>query len=201
MKIRSLILIFFLFLGSHIIAQDTTCECRNWIIPRYLNLQYSGGVGNYVIGAGYTLNKSQSLRLVLQYGFTPKYKANVTLHTSSLKFSYYPLRIRLWKDLSILPDIAIGISRVFADGSGTFTRLPSYYPDGYYAPNAFRYHFNLGAMLRYDLPSRYFVKAVEIYLETTTNDLYIHYYLNYDPIKLSDIFSMCIGANILMGRK
>jgi len=50
------------------------------------------------------------------------------------------------------------------------------------------------------LKQKYFVQAVELYLETTTNDLYVHYYVNYDPIKLTDIFSMAIGINILMGR-
>ena len=181
-------------------AQNVEPKCRNWIIPKYLNIQYSGGVGNYVIGAGYILNKSQSLRLIIQYGLTPKYVAKYRLHTSSLKFTYNPVRIKIYNELSIAPTVSLGMSRVFADGPGTFTRLPSYYPDGYYAPNAFRAHFSLGGVLRYDLKQKYFVQAVELYLETTTNDLYVHYYVNYDPIKLTDIFSMAIGINILMGR-
>ena len=186
----------FLFAG----AQNNSQKCRNWIIPKYLNLQYSGGVGNYVIGAGYILNKSQSLRLSFQYGYTPAYKAKYTIHTSSVKFSYYPVKLRIYKQFSAIPEVSLGVSRVFADGPGTFTRLPSYYPDGYYAPNAFRFHFSLGGAFRYDLKSKYYVQAVELYFETTTNDLYVMYYLNYDPIKLTDIFSMAIGINILMGR-
>ena len=200
MKTRILIISFLLLSWINSGAQDEGRDCRNWIIPKYLNLQYSGGVGNYVIGAGYILNQVQSLRLIFQYGFTPRYKAENTLHTSGIKFSYYPVKFKLFGDFSVIPDVSIGISRVFADGAGTFTRLPSYYPEGYYAPNAFRFHFSLGGVFRYDLKTENFVQALELYVETTTNDLYIQYYMNYEPIKLTDIFSMAIGVNILMGR-
>ena len=180
-------------------AQESP-KCRNWIIPKYLNLQYSGGIGNYVIGAGYILNKSQRLRLIIQYGFTPQYTANSNLHTSSLRFTYNPVMIKIYKEFSVAPTASLGVSRVFADGPGTFTRLPSYYPDGYYAPNAFRTHLSLGGVFRYDMSPKSFLQAIELYLETTTNDLYVKYYLNYDAIKITDIFSMAIGVNILMGR-
>lgn len=193
-------IIIFLHISFGLLGQETDRDCRNWIIPRYLNLQYAGGIGNYIIGAGYTLNKSQSLRLALQYGFTPKYKADRNLHTTSLKFSYLPVKQRVFKNVSVLPVISFGSSRVFADGPGTFTRLPSYYPEGYYAPNAFRLHFGLGGALRYELPSKYFVKAVEFHMETTTNDLYFKYFFNYEAIKISDIFSLALTINIFMGR-
>ena len=200
MKSKILIVFIFLLVWSYSEAQDKGRNCRNWIIPKYLNLQYSGGVGNYVIGAGYILNQAQSLRLIFQYGFTPKYKAENTLHTSGIKFSYYPVQLKLFNDFSIIPDVSLGISKVFSDGPGTFTRLPSYYPDGYYAPNAFRFHFNLGGVFRYDLDPKHFIKAIELYIETTTNDLYVSYYFKYEPIKITDIFSMAIGVNIIMGR-
>lgn len=183
-----------------LIGQEADQKCRNWIIPRYLSLQYAGGIGNYIIGAGYTLNKSQSLRLALQYGFTPKYKAERNLHTTSLKISYLPVKQALYKSFSLLPVISLGTSRVFADGPGTFTRLPSYYPDGYYAPNAFRLHFSLGGAGRYELPSKYFVNAIELHVETTTNDLYVKYYFYYEAVKISDIFSLSLAVNIFMGR-
>ena len=194
--IISLFMSAFLFAG----AQDNSQKCRNWIIPKYLNLQYADGKGFDLTAIQTRMNKSQSLRMIIQYGFTPEYKAKYRLHTSSLKLTYDPVRIKIYNELSIAPTVSLGVSWVFADGPGTFTRLPSYYPKGYYAPNAFRAHFSLGGIFRYDLKPKYFVQAVELYLETTTNDLYVHYYLNYDPIKLTDIFSMAIGINILMGK-
>lgn len=200
MKKKLIVIALVLITCMSTYAQEDDCKCRNWIIPKYLKLQYSGGVGNYVFGAGYLLNKSQSLRLILQYGITPAYKAEYRLHTSSLRFTYIPTRIKIYKEFSAAPSVSLGTSRVFADGPGTFTRLPSYYPEGYYAPNAFRIHFSLGGVFRYDLDPEHFVQAVELCIETTTNDLYMHYYLNYEPIKLTDIFSMAIGVNILMGR-
>lgn len=176
-------------------------DCRNWIIPRYLNLQFAGGIGQYVIGAGYTLNKAKNLHLSFQYGFTPKHESKRNLHTTAVKFSYLPFEIDIYKGLKVHPSIGVGISRVFADGPGTFTRLPEYYPDGYYAPNAFRGHLNLGAVFKYQFNEKYFIKALEWYVETTTNDLYILYYVSYDPFHFYNIFSMALGVNIYMGKQ
>lgn len=201
MKSKPIVFFLLLLASLHLFGQEEDCRQRNWIIPRYLNLQYSGGIGTYVIGAGYTLNKSQSLRLVFLYGFTPESKANLYLHNLSFKFTYHPVWIKVYKDFSLSPTTSLGASYIFADGPGTFAKLPSYYPDDYYAPNAFRAHFSLGGVGRYDLDEKYFVRAIELYIETTTNDLYVKYFIKYDALKLTDIFSMAIGVNILMGRK
>jgi len=178
-------------------AQNEEVKKRNWIIPAYLNLQYAGGVGNYIIGAGYTLNKSQSLRFAFQYGFTPKYKSKKNLHITSLKFSYLPTDIKIYKNISAMPSISAGVSRIFADGPGTFTRLPSYYPEGYYSPNAFRFHLSLGANFKYRFTNPRNIKALEFYIETTTNDLYMKYYINYRKVHLTNIFTMALGINIM----
>ncbi len=193
-----------LTISIHTFAQDTiinnkvyTQKQRSWIIPAYVNLQYAGGIGNYIIGAGYTLNKSQSLRFALKYGFTPKYRSNKNLHISTVEFCYLPVDIPVQSNISIMPKITTAVSRVFADGPGTFTRLPSYYPEGYYAPNAFRFHFSLGITGHYQLKQKYKVKAIEFYIETTTNDLYLKYYFNYSGLQLTNVFTMALGANIM----
>ena len=69
-------MIGFILTNVMLVAQDQEEKRRNWIVPSFINTQYAGGIGNYIIGAGYFLNKSQSLRLIIQYGFTPKYKTN-----------------------------------------------------------------------------------------------------------------------------
>lgn len=191
------ILSLLIFVQIGLQAQNEETKKRNWIIPAYVNIQYAGGVGNYVIGAGYTLNKSQSLRFSFHYGFTPKFKSKKNLHITSLKFSYLPIDFKIYKKVSAMPVISIGSSRVFADGPGTFTRLPSYYPEGYYAPNAFRFHFSIGADFKYRFKDTSTVKALEFYVETTTNDLYLKYYFNYNKIHFTEIFTMALGVNIM----
>lgn len=196
-KFINLLLVLLAFQIS-VYAQEEKTKKRNWIIPAYANLQYAGGVGNYIIGAGYTLNKPQSLRLAFQYGYTPKFKTNNHLHVASLKFSYLPIELNLYKNISAMPVISAGISKVFADGPGTFSRLPSYYPDGYYAPNANRYHFSLGANFKYKFKKQGIVKALEFYAETTTNDLYIKYFYKYNKIHITRAFTLALGINILI---
>ena len=178
-------------------AQDKEAKKRNWIIPTYLNFQYAGGIGNYIIGAGYILNKSQSLRFAFQYGFTPKYRSKRNLHIASIKFNYLPVDFKIYKNISAMPSISAGVSRIFADGPGTFTRLPSYYPEGYYSPNAFRFHLSLGADFKYSFTNPGTIKALEFYIETTTNDLYMKYYFNYSRLHLTKIFTMALGINIM----
>jgi len=197
MKKTAAIIILLVFTGIDQYAQEEQTKKRSWIIPSHVVAQYAGGVGSAVIGAGYVLNKSQSLRLKVQYGFTPKYKANKNLHSISTFFSYLPVKIDVNKKISAMPLLRVGWSRAFADGPGTFTRLPSYYPDGYYAPNAYRFHFNLGANCHYSFNKKQTVKALEFYIETTTNDLYVKYLLKYNKIHINHIFTMTLGVNIM----
>lgn len=170
---------------------------RNWIIPAYVNLQYAGGIGNYIIGGGYTLNKAQSIRFALKYGFVPKFKSEKNLHISTIEFCFLPVKVKVEDRVSVMPRITLAVSRVFADGPGTFTRLPSYYPEGYYAPNAFRFHFSLGVTGRYQLNKKNKVKALEFYIETTTNDLYMRNYFCYADLHFTNMFTMALGVNVM----
>ncbi len=195
-KLINILLVILAFQLS-VNAQDEKAKKWGWLIPAFANLQYAGGVGNYIIGAGYTLNKPQSLRLAFQYGYTPKFVTNKTLHIGSLKFSYLPVDVKLYKNISAMPVLSVGISKTFADGPGTFSRLPSYYPEGYYAPNAYRFHFSLGANFKYQFKNQGIIKALELYVETTTNDLYMKYYFKYDKIPITHAFTMALGINIM----
>lgn len=185
----------FLFCGTLIYGQDT-CKCRrSWITPRFVTLQYAGGIGNYVIGPGYYINKSGSLQLGILYGFTPKYKANTSINTLSLKFVATIFKIKI-KDHYLAPIAGLGVSHIFGDGNKTFFRLPEVYPEDYYAPSSIRMHLNLGGKFRYNFKKKWFIHGVELYVETTTNDLYLKYYYSYKAIKINQIFTMDIGVNI-----
>lgn len=198
-----LLLAFFILPGA-LLSQNNeqpeninTEKHRNWIIPAYVNFQYAGGIGNYIIGGGYTLNKSQSIRLALKYGFVPKFKSKKNLHISTIEFCFLPVKVQVDDRITAMPKITLAVSRVFADGPGTFTRLPSYYPEGYYAPNAFRFHFSLGITGRYQLNKKYKVKALEFYAETTTNDLYMRNYYSYTDLHFTNMFTMALGVNVM----
>jgi hypothetical protein len=196
MSKKLVILLGLILIQLAIIAQNKDEKKKNWIVPTFINLQYAGGIGNYIVGAGYFLNKSESLRLMIQYGFTPKYKTKKNLHTSTISFNALPWKYKPKENIALIPLVGIAVSRVFADGPGTFTRLPSHYPDGYYTPNAFRAHFNIGGTFQYRFKKQSGIRALEFYILTTTNDLYLKYFFKYKPIKINDIFSMAFGINI-----
>lgn len=193
---KTKVILFAIFFPVCILAQNNSEDKRNWIIPTFVNFQYAGGVGQYIIGGGYDLNKSKNLRMLIQYGFVPKKRSKKNLHITCLRFNYLPFDFKLYKDFRFKPTIGLGISHIFPDGPGTFIRLPSHYPEGYYAPNAFRLHFNLGGVYEYHFQKEFFIENLEFYIETTTNDLYLKYFYKYEPIKIVHIFSMAFGINI-----
>lgn len=204
MKIHIVCILFtFLFLSFSVdtVAQDTIIRYKKVIVPNYLNFQYAGNYGAYILGGGYYLNKKHTLELVVGYGYTSKHKAAIRIHNVFVKGIYIPFTWKLNRNWFISPQTGITISRQFSGGTNTFTRLPKTYPDGYYAPNAFRIHFNFGFKVRKWLSEENFIKAVEFYAETTTNDMYVTYLIKSTEVKLRNIFSMALGINLIIFNK
>jgi hypothetical protein len=97
----------------------------------------------------------------------------------------------------LFPQTGLGISRQFPEGTNTFVRLPKTFPEGYYAPNAFRLHLNLGGKIRKEISKDGPIKAIDFYAETTTNDQYVMYMFKSHEVGLNDIFSLALGVNLL----
>jgi len=74
-------LIFHLFANS----QDTIIRYKKPIVPDYLNLQYAGNVGAYVIGAGYNMNRKKTLEFVVSYGFSLPHHSAKRIHNIAIK--------------------------------------------------------------------------------------------------------------------
>lgn len=190
-----------LIISSHSQAQDTIIRYKKVLIPNYINLQYAGNYGAYILGGGYYLNKKHTLQMVLGYGYSSKHKADQRMRNVFVKGIYVPKTWDLKKDWSFSVQTGITISRQFSGGANIFNRLPKTYPEGYYAPNAYRLHLNFGVKIRKNIGDDFFIKAIEFYAETTTNDLYLKYYFNYDKIGFNDIFSMAFGVNLILFNK
>ncbi len=191
-------LLVFSFQGH---SQDTIIRYKKTLVPNYVNFQYAGNYGAYIIGAGYYLNKKQTLDLVLGYGYTSKHKAAKRIHNIFVKGIYLPITLDLKKAWFLTPQLGMALSMYFPGGTNTFIRLPKIYPDGYYAPNAFRFHFNFGVRVRKFIGEEHFIKAVDFYVETTTNDLYASYLFKSNEVGLSSIFSMALGVNLVLFNK
>lgn len=202
-SMRQRIFIYFIFIMSALICkegftQDTLIFYKKPLVPNYINSQFAGNVGAMIIGAGYRMNRKRTLELVVAYGYTPKYEAAKRIHNFSLKGIFIPVEWDLGNGWYLYPQTGLGISRQFPKGNSTFITLPSTYPEGYYAPNALRIHFNLGGKLRREFGRERLIEAIEFYAETTTNDLYMYYYFKSKEIWLNNIFSMAIGVNFVI---
>ena len=171
-------------------AQDTIIRFKRALTPNYINLQYAGNYGAYIAGAGYYLNHKHTLQLVAGYGYTTKQKANKRIHNIFVKGIVVPTTFDLKKGWMLAPQMGITISRQFSGAGNTFVRLPKTFPDGYYAPNALRFHLNLGVKVRKQLKDYTFIKAIDFYAETTTNDLYMTYLLKSKEVQFRNIFKI-----------
>jgi len=185
-------------IASHVTAQDTIIRYKKTLVPNYINFQYAGNYGAYILGTGYFMNKKQTVNLVVGYGYTSKHKAATRIHNVFLKGILIPISWELKEAWYLSAQTGITISRQFSGGTNTFTRLPKTYPDGYYAPNAFRFHFNFGGKVRKYLGEERFIKAIDFYIETTTNDLYLTYLFKSKEVALRNIFSMAFGINLII---
>ncbi|HPE43829.1 MAG TPA: hypothetical protein PKV88_07085 [Bacteroidales bacterium] len=193
-KILILIVLLLLLLGGKAFAQEKS----RGIIPDYINLQFAGNIGALSAGAGYYLNPANSLALDAIYGFSPAYRTGKAIHNIVVRLNYSPYNIGLNDALNLKPFASLAISRQIADGDRTFERLPKNFPEGYYAPNAFRLHFDLGLSLHKKFAPEKRVRGMEFYLATTTNEMYVTYFINSREVGLGDIFSLTLGIKMIL---
>lgn len=192
---------FLLSFLYNVSGQDTVVRYKRTLAPNYVNFQYAGNYGTYIIGAGYYLNKKQSLDLVFGYGYSPKNVAGFNIQNIFIKSMYLPVNWKLKHSWSLAPQMGVSISRWFSGGTNTFARLPSYYYDGYYAPNAYRFHVNFGGRVRKAIGDDTFVKAIDFYIETTSNDLNLYYFFKSPDVGFTRIWSMAVGVNLVLFNK
>lgn len=189
-----LISLLLLLLNGRAFAQEKS----RGIIPDYINLQFAGNIGALSAGAGYYLNPAKSLALDAIYGFSPAYRTGKAIHNVVIRLNYSPINLDLNDALSLKPFASFAISRQIADSDRTFERLPKNFPEGYYAPNAFRLHFDFGLSLQKKFAPEKRIRGMEFYLATTTNEMYVTYFINSREVGLGDIFSLTIGIKLIL---
>ncbi len=196
--IRMGLVMALLCLSGRVAAQDTLIMYKKPLVPNYINTQFAGNIGMGSVGAGYRMNKKRTIEWVFGFGYTPQHEAARKIFNLSFRTVYLPVSWNIGQNSYLFPQLTLGVSRQFASGNKTFVTLPNTYPDGYYAPNAFRAHFSIGGRLRKELKPGFFFEAIEFYAETTTNDLYLTYYYKSRTVRLTSIFSMALGVNLVM---
>ncbi|UCE24722.1 MAG: hypothetical protein JSU74_01340, partial [Candidatus Zixiibacteriota bacterium] len=92
--------------------------------------------------------------------------------------------------------LRLGLSASVALGETYFVSLPQRYPSNYYWPTALRFGLYAGTGIQRDLDGFLGFRAVDLYFEVGTVDIYLRNYLLSDYIRFWDIVSFGIGTSL-----
>ena len=176
-------------------AQD-----RNKLVPDAVLIQHAGSIGYLSAGVGYELFKNNKGSLDLLYGYVSQTEGG-KLDIATVKFSYRTFSIHI-KDAAVIYPFNPGafFSYTFSENlSFAFDRQQ--YGKGYYGwSEAFRSHLSVSNELELN-GSKLFgdqkIKAIVIYSEFNSNDLYlVSWATNTDGLSLADIFKFGVGVRV-----
>lgn len=179
-----------------------TCTCwfslsaQSPFIPNQLTVQHGGGIGWLAVGLGYKTS-SDKLNVSLLYGYVPPNQGG-RLDIFTLKAGYNPFHINLYKGLAWRPINPVAFVS-YTTNKYFYTSWPgSRYPDDYYWwSSAFRVHIGLQSSIAIKLPSKACARSLSMYVEMSTNDLYISSYMtNRKYLSLYDISVLSAGVKL-----
>ncbi|MES2780797.1 MAG: hypothetical protein V4651_12965 [Bacteroidota bacterium] len=184
-----LVLLTFMYSCSFVSAQSR-------FLPNQLTVQHGGGIGWLSVGVGYK-NRTDKFNIALLYGYVPPSEGG-QLDIFTLKAGYNPFSIKtvkgiVWKPLNPVAFLSYTTNEHF------YTSWPgSRYPDDYYWwSSAFRMHVGLQSSLVFNLPAKACARSATMYIEMSTNDLYISSYLsNRKYLSLYDISVLSAGVKL-----
>ena len=157
---------------------------RNWekMIPTHTKIQFAGNMGLLSFGTGWV----------------PKYDSKHTKVTMTLKQNYMPWSLHLGKGFSTEP-LACGCYFNTVFGSEFWVREPERYPKGYYNfSSKVRSHIFLGQRLTYDIDpkQRHTAKAITVFYELSTCDLYLISAVTNSYLRPRDYLSLSFGMKL-----
>lgn len=193
-KLRPLLLIFSFFLVPSLsFGQNKILKA---LTPDYINLQYGGSIGYVSAGVGYHF-LGEKTSLSFNYGFVPSSKGG-PLNILTPKFDYKPFNIHFGKNVVWKP-INPGLFISYTLGRNFDKKFdPDQYPEGYYWwSTALKIHLGFSTEVKILGSQKSAIKAVSLYAETNTNDLYlISWFENRTTTPISRIFFMGYGVRL-----
>ena len=170
---------------------------RRWnaIVPNLSIFQYAGDIGMLSIGTGWDYGGRNQWETYLMLGYTPRHNTPDEYFTLSLKETYAPWSIPLWRDARLAPlFVSLTVSTLL---NGEFwVKNPDRYPSGYYSfSSKIRFHIGLGQKIRFsNLQHRsHWFKDIAFYYEVSSSDMYIFQKIRNKSIPLGDIICLAVG--------
>jgi hypothetical protein len=193
-----LLLALWSFCESQAFAQrsDST-RVRRWYIPQFVPVQFAGNIGVISTGLGYS-SRLRNYHLSLVYGYVPRSIGGTRIHTIAARNSFPIARYSLNNNQVLIPYLGVGLS--FEIGGNSFFRQPDHFPKSYYDfPKNMHLLAYGGAKVQhlFDRTSSRF-RGVEFFAEAGTIDVYLWYKTMSPDIRFYEIFSIALGANVLL---
>lgn len=176
---------------------------KHWenLIPTYSKLQFAGNMGLLSIGTGWDYGKRRQWETDILFGVLPKYQSNRTKITFTVKQNYIPWSIQLKEGPFSLEPLSCGLYMNTVFGDEFWVREPERYPKGYYGfSSKIRTHVFAGQRLTYDIPKnkRYGARAITLFYEISTCDLYLISAFTNSYLKPKDYLSLSFGLKLQM---
>lgn len=174
---------------------------RHWaaLIPTHTKLQFAGNMGLLSFGFGWDYGKRNQWETDLLFGFVPKYESDKAKATFTLKQNYIPWSLQIKESRFSAEPLACGLYFNTVFGDEFWVSEPERYPKGYYGfSSKVRIHIFLGQRLTYDIdPKRRFTaKALTLFYELSTCDLYLISAATNRYLRPRDYLSLSFGVKI-----
>ena len=174
---------------------------RRWaaLIPTHTKLQFAGNMGLLSAGFGWDYGKHNQWETDLLFGFVPKYDSDRAKATFTLKQNYIPWSLQIKQSRFSAEPLTCGLYFNTVFGNEFWTSEPDRYPKGYYGfSSKVRIHVFLGQRLTYDIdPKRRFTaKALTLFYELSTCDLYLISAVTNRYLRPRDYLSLSFGVKV-----
>ena len=165
-------------------------------LPKYIKLQYAGGIGFMSVGVGYTFIKNR-LDVTMFYGYVPKVFSITDLHSISLQLTGKLLKFDINENIQILP-LNFGWYAHHTFGSEFWITLPDKYSKGYYWWSPGR---NAGIFIGGEIKTKLFASKMPasgtaFYARIGSRGLYLASKFGNSSIPLKDILELGFGIAI-----
>lgn len=166
------------------------------LIPTQFIIQNAGNMGLLSMGIGWDYGKHKQWETNLLFGYLPRYNSRRAKLTMTIKENYIPWSMYKRHGWLFEP-LSCGIYFNTVFGSEFWDREPDRYPDKYYPllKTKIRTNVFIGQRLTKIVPTnrRKFVKAITLFYEISSCDLYIRSAVMESDVSLWDILGLSLG--------
>ena len=197
LKLKKLVsrIIFFicLFTSSQVFAQQSFWSKLK---PDQVETQYAGSIGFLSIGAGYHLFNEKAA-LSFHLGYVPE-SLGGEMTILAAKFEYKPFTIKIKDKFIIQPFNPVFFPSYTLGQNFDFKFEKPQYREGYYFwSSALRIHMGAGSEIKILTNQSASIKAISIYAEANTNDLYaISWFKNRTSTPFYAMFKLGYGVRM-----